>query len=312
MNPQEEQERYRYLQLKQKMGSPQQDQKKPSLGSQISGWSKMPEKMAGATMDVMKGQIQNPVGKGAMNLLSKTIPPTFSRLNLGLMGGLEGAQALSRVPKVAEMGRGLAGQLESAAGSPKGTLEHGFESMKNFFGKGKSAAGPMYKEAGSVKGGLLGGMYKPEEIVDTVNAALKEGKPIHPSEALKYRKAIDILSKSGKYVKDELFEMRNTADEVVKQSEKYRMADPIYKRGMLNEALRGVLPKNKYGTTSAFKTAIMAGVPGMGALLSPAVQGAGATALGGLLRMNPAVIALLNSLLSQGSSQTSQQPPNTP
>jgi hypothetical protein len=248
----------------------------------------------------------------AMKTLSKTVPTSFTPENLATMGAIEGAGAV--LPKLAPFAKGLAGQLESAAGSPKGTLEHGFESAKNIFGPGKSQAGPLYKEAGQVKGGLLGGMYKPEEIVDTVNAALKKGDPIHPSEALRYRKMIDVLSKSGRYDKDALFDMRRTADEVVKQSQKYAEADPKFKTGMMNEALRGVLPKNKYGTTSAFKTGIMAAVPGAGAALSPIVQGVGATAAGagtrGLqqLAKNPEIMPILLNILKQlrGQSATPQ------
>lgn len=278
--------------------------------------SKMMEAMMGADADKLAVEPNGHMARDiAMNIpsialktLSKTVPTTYTPASLATMGGMEGASAV--LPKLAPFAKGLAGQLESAAGSPAGTLEHGFSDARNIFGPGKSAAGPAYQAAGKVKGGLLGGMYKPEEIVDTVNKAMKNGEPIHPSEALKYRKSLDILAKSGRYVKDEIFEMRNNADNIVKQNENYAMGDPAYKKGILNEALRGVLPKNKYGTTSAFKTGIMAAVPGAGAVLSPIVQGAGATAAGvgtrGIqqLAKNPQLIPIILNLLKNSRNQS--------
>jgi hypothetical protein len=306
MTPQEEQERYRYLQLKAKASSGGGQPQTPSIGSQISGWSKMPEKMAGATLDVMKDQVSNPIGKGALNLLSKTLPPTYSRLNLGLMGALEGGQALSKLPQIKNAGSELAGQLESAAGSPKGTLKHGFESAKNFFGAGKKSAGPAYESARPLSvHPELQDVFETKQMLEKSMELARRGE-LSPYEAFNARKSLDKLFGKSGYSEDVLTQMRKTFDSLAKSDSRIARGDATFAQGLKNESLRGILPKNKYGSTSAFKTGIMAAVPGIGTLLSPIVQGAGATGLGALSRMNPATIALLNSLMQQGSQGTSQ------
>lgn len=302
----------------------QQPKQKPGLFSKGLAYARLPSQALGAIMGEsankmavepngnMARDIAMNIPSIAMKTLSKTVPTTYTPENLATMGAVEGAGAV--IPKMAPFAKGLAGQLESAAGSPAGTLEHGFESAKNIFGPGREAAKPGYQAAGKVKGGLLGGMYKPEEIVDTVSSALKRGDPIHPSEALKYRKALDVLSKSGRYIKDELFEMRTQADKIVKQNEKYAMADPQYKTGLLNESLRAPFPKNKNGSTAFLKSAVGIAAPVVAPLFSPAIQGAGATAAGSLARglqkiaQDPEIVAVLSNVLKQlrGQSATPQ------
>ncbi len=279
-------------------------QKEPSLMNKISGWSKMPEKMAGATLDVMKEQVPTKFGKAAVNVLSKTMPPTYSRLNLAMMGGLEGLSALSSLAKVRGAGSELAGQLESAAGSPKGTLKQGYESASNFFGAGRKAASPTYESARPfTTHPELENVFENKQMIEKSMELAKRGE-LSPFEAFNARKAVGKLFGKSGYSDDVLNKMSNTFDEIAKTDPRIAKGDVQFAGGLKNEALRGLLPKNKYGTTSAFKTGIMAGVPGVGWALSPIVQGAGATGLGALTRMNPAIAAIISSLLANSRNQS--------
>jgi hypothetical protein len=289
---------------------------KQSFGKKAMGFARIPSEMLGATLDVAKGQIPTRFGKGAMNVLSKTMPPTFTPLGLGSMVGAEAMGPLMKAASPAV--RGFGEQLESLVGSPKGTLARGFQSAKNIFGPGKQAAKPFYGRAMEAmpKGtSVFEGMYKPEQIVDKAREILSGGGKLEPSEGLTYRKAVDALARSGRYVKDEIFKMRDEADAIAKGSRLIRKGDQIYQAGIRNQALRRPFPLTSTGKTATVKTGMMF-VPGIGQalapLFSPAIQGAAATGLGAGTRLasNPGLVALLNSLISQGLQRRSQLPEN--
>lgn len=286
---------------------------KQGFGAQVWGALQKPEQMSRQGLQQIAQMI--PEGKVtgdlpmdllrgtpriAANTMAEAAPGFVSRGSLLGMGALGGLKGLSAIPQVRGAASELAGQLESAAGSPKGTLEHGFESAKNMFGPGKKAASPIYESARPwTVHPELQDVFENKQMIEKSMELAKQGK-LSPFEAFTARKAVGkLMGKSG-YSDDVLTQMRNTFDAIAKTDSKIAQGDVQFATGLKNQSLRGILPKNKYGTTSAFKTGIMAAVPGVGTALSPIVQGAGATGLGALTRMPPEIAALISSLMQQG------------
>jgi hypothetical protein len=245
-------------------------------------------------MDLLRGS-----PRIAANTLAEAAPGFISRGAIMGSGALAGLKGLSFLPKVRAAAGELAGQFESAAGSPKGTLARGFESAKNFFGPGRKSASPLYESARPFTvHPELQDVFENKQMIEKSMELAKKGQ-LSPFEAFNARRGIDkLMGKSG-YSEDMLHQMRQMFDEIVKTDPKLAAGDVQYAGGMKNEALRGFLPKNKYGTTSAFKTGIMAGVPGAAAVLSPIVQGAVATALGAGVRARPTIAAIIAKLLEK-------------
>ena len=221
--------------------------------------------------------------RAGMEALSEVAPSFVSKGAILTAGALKGAKLAAPVIKAA--GRGLAGQLESASGiSPKGSLNAAYNDATQIFSKGKKSASPLYEAAKSEipeGSSLFSKMYKPEQILDKAIEYQSSGGKLEAAEALTVRKAIDkLLGKKG-YIQDELLKLRGQFDEIAKSSENIRLADPTYLRGARGEALRNILPQNKLGGASPFKA--MLATMTKGALLpivSPVMQGAGATAAG--------------------------------
>lgn len=214
----------------------------------------------------------------------------------------------------------VAGGLEDWAGiKPSGSLMGALRDPSLIFSKGTKSAKPFYKAAEKEipKGSsIFSGMYKPEQIVDKARETLDKGGKLEPSEALTYRKAVDILSKSGRYVKDELFSMRQEADQIAKQSENIAQADPLHKRGMMASSLRSLAPKNVGGRFSPFKVGEALALAHMGPLgkvatvmFSPLALGLGATALGaaGRVASNPSASITAQQLLNFLRNSNTQQ-----
>jgi hypothetical protein len=241
------------------------------------------------------------------SVLSKVAPGFINRASLVGMGLTSGLQGIAAIPKVQEAASEIGGQLESAAGSPKGTLKQGFESVKNFFGPGRKAASPVYESARPfTEHPELKNILDNKEYIDKARQLAEEGK-LAPFEAFKARQGTDSLVGKKSIVQDAVHQLRDVFDPIAKSDSRIAQGDEMFQKGLRNEALRGLLPKNKYGTTSAFKTGIMAAVPGMGWALSPIVQGAGATGLGALVRMNPAIGGVISRLLAEMRQRETQQ-----
>lgn len=210
----------------------------------------------------------------------------------------EGMKAL------APIGKSIAGGLEDWSGiRPQGSLTAEFKDPSLIFARGTEAAKPLY-EAGKAEAvplsksletakeeakglGAFKGMYKPEQIVDKAQEVIGKGGKLGPADALTYRKAIDILAKSGRYVKDELFAMRQEADAMVKESETMSDADRLHLRGKMAQGLRSLFPKNVGGRASPFKVGEALAISQLGPMgkaaslmFSPAILGAGSGALG--------------------------------
>lgn len=328
MSEQEDLERYRYLQLKQKMASGQASdvQSQPSelkglasrawdaleVPSQMSseGLTKLasyvpkPEPTGNIPMDVIKG-----TPRIAADTLAEAAPGFISRGAL-LTGAASKALPLAG-KALAPVGRWGAGVLEDWAGIKPGAVTAAAKDPTLIFAKGKAAAGPSYNAAKAELEGasLFKDMYKPEEIIDTAKAYLAKGGKLEPAEALTYRKALDVAGRSRNVVKDGLVDMRSNADAMAKESENISEGDRVFKRGVQAESLRGLFPRNVGGRASPFKVAeggFLAktlGLPGVVAAgaMSPLAIGSAAT-IGGItsrLASNPELATAVQQFIQQ-------------
>lgn len=247
----------------------------------------------------MAGDIARGTPRIMANTLAKAAPGFVSRGSLVGMGALGGLKGLAAIPEMRSAASEVGGQLESAAGSPKGTLQQGFDSANNFFGAGKKSAQPLYEAARPfTTHPELADVFENKQMIEKSMELAKKGD-LSPFEALNARKGIDKLMGKAGYSEDTLLKMRRVFDEIAKSDSNIEAGDVQYQHGLKNESLRSILPKNKYGSTSAFKTGIMAAVPGVGLALSPAVQGTLATALGAAVRANPEIASLISQLLTK-------------
>lgn len=256
-----------------------------------------PEPTGDLPMDILKG-----TPRIAANTIAQAAPWFIDRTSLLLAGGAKALQALR--PVGSAVGGGVAAQLESATGANAGSLGRAWNDPSLIFSRGRKAASPLY-EAGKAEAegaSIFKGMFDAREIVDKGQKYLNMGGKLEPAEALVYRKSIDAVSRSRGVVKDALVEMRGVADQAVKASENMSSADKLFQRGLDAESLRKILPQNKYGGVSAFKTGIMSVLgPSWAGLLSPAVHGVTATAGGAISRIatNPSAAVTSRALITQ-------------
>lgn len=320
----------------------QEKPQKPGIGKRIWEGLNIPEKLSKQGL----GQIAQaiPQGKVTGNLpmdilrgtpkisaetFAKTAPPFVSRASLLTMGAAPMIGAA--VKGAAPIGESIASGLEDWTGmKPSGSLAEAFKkpffqfmtrgpkAAKSFYQAGEQELPAMVKEAAGMN--PFKGMYKPEQIVDKAREILDSGEKLEPSEALTYRKAVDGLMKSGRYVKDELISMRNEANELVKESENFSKADVLHRKGMMAQALRALGPKNVGGRFSPFKVGEALALSHMGPLgkvagaaFSPAVLGAGASTLGAASQIasNPraavTVLQLLRNMRNRPDENTIPQ-----
>lgn len=259
-----------------------------------------PEPTGNLPLDLLKG-----TPRIAAETMAEAAPGFVNRASIVTAGASKLLQAAR--PLGSLIGRGIAGEAESATNAVPGSLARAWNDPTLIFAKGKSAAGPAY-EAGKAEleqgANLFKDMYKPDEIIQKGQEYIANGGKLEPAEALIYRKAIDIAARSRNVVKDGLFGMRQTADEMAKESDNISQGDALFKRGLDAESLRRVVPQNKYGGSSAFKMAMMGFLtkalgPVGTALLSPVVHGTVATAGGAASKVatNPGAAVALRNLL---------------
>lgn len=276
----------------------------------LAGMVPKPEPTGNLPLDIIKG-----TPRIAADTMAEAAPGFVSRLSLLTAGGAKVAGEMAPLAKTVLRSIGTQGEeLSGIAPKAAGALEGAYKDPTLIFSKGKKAAGQFYEaakdeanaakdtyKATSMNGGgvvnmekapsVLANLYKPEQILDTANEFVKGGGKLDPAEALKVRKALDILLKSKQAVPDELYRMREEYDALAKASDNISSGDAAYQRGMKADALRNAFPQNKYGGASAFKLGIMTalenmGLPGKAALLaiSPAAQGMAATGAGVMAR----------------------------
>lgn len=260
------------------------------------------------------GNLPADIARGTPRILANTMaqaaPGFVSRGALVTAGAAPVLGALGKA--AAPLGKSIASGLEDWAGiKPTGTLAEAAKDPTLLFAKGKDAAGKFY-EAGKSElpkgASVFQGMYKPEQIVDKAREILDKGGKLEPSEGLVYRKAIDSLMKSGRYVKDELMSMRDEADAIAKSSENIATGDVTALRGMRANAMRSLFPKNVGGRASPFKVGEAMALSHFGpagkaasVLFSPLALGSGVTAGGvaGRLASNPRSAVAIQQLLRQ-------------
>lgn len=246
----------------------------------------------------------------AADTMAEAAPGFVSRGAMLTAGAMRVLNAVRPLASIARQGVFRQGEeLSGIAPKTEGALNAAYKDPSLILSKGKGAAGKFYEAAKdeaeaardtfratrvSAKGktvtmekfkDILSGKYKPDQILDIANDFVAGGGQLDPTEALKVRKAIDVLLKSKSSVPDELYKMRNFYDGIAKGSAEIGTGDLLYQRGRNAEALRNIFPQNKYGGASAFKLALMAATQKLGGkaatlLFSPAAYGAGATALG--------------------------------
>lgn len=235
--------------------------------------------------DILRG-----TPKIAADTLAQVAPSFVSKASLLTAGAGAGIKALGSIPAVSGMasklGQTAASQLESSSGAAEGTLKTIAKDPSLYLAKGRDAASKLY-EAGKAEmdkgASIFAGKYDPKDIIDTGKDFLGKGGQMEPAEALIYRKAIDKALKSGKFVKDELFTLRDEANTIAKQSTNIAAADPLHARAVQAESARSFLPKTTTGRTAQLRTGLLT-LPATWPLFSPAVQSGMAAAGGGLVR----------------------------
>lgn len=211
--------------------------------------------------------------------------------------------------KVAAMGiRKMAPMLEAGSGLQKGTLAaatHDASIIKDFGAKAKAQA--LYEEA--KKGATTFGK-KSAKLVGDAFHNINQGAMLTAPDAFKTRKVVRqmLKSKSAPYPTDDLIELeQNLTDMVFRSTNK---ADALYKRAIQGEQMRNISRLNKNGTTGPMSAAVIAKIPALAPLISPAVQGVAASAAGAAGRMAPSTIAkaaTMPEIISQGFTRLSDR-----
>lgn len=249
--------------------------------NQMASFVPKPEPTGNQFMDIAKG-----TPRIAADTMAEAAPGFVSPLALLTEGAMPVLRGAGKVAEV--VGPGIGRQLESLSGMKPGLLGKAFKDPSLIFAKIPEEARAAYRAAQPV-------LRQSKMITETANPmalaqkALKaaEAGTLLPEEAMEGRKVIDQLWGTKRVTKAWADAARARLDKVAKSSESIAQADRGFARGMDAAGLRQILPQNKYGGTSAFKTAIMAGANAMGtpgkiamAAMSPVAMGAGATALG--------------------------------
>lgn len=180
------------------------------------------------------------------------------------------------LPKVAPM-------LEAGSGLQKGTLVAAFKDPKMIadFG-GKLKASQLYNE-------LKAGASVPNHLKTNAKVAsdaiakMSKGDHLTAPDAFKARKAVRALMKSKQYPMDDLLKAEEGLEAMVFRSA--NKADQMYVRAIRGEQMRNVSRLNKNGTTGPISAGIMAKIPFLAPLISPAVQGGAASLAGAAAQM---------------------------
>lgn len=272
----------------------------------------------------MAGDLARGTPRILANTLAQAAPGFVSRGAMLTAGAMPLAKAAGAAMEA--LGPGIGSQLESLSGMKPGLLGKAFKDPSLIFSKIPKEAREAYQASSQFAQKTspeVAQTARPLQLVQKLLSKAKSGI-IGQDEALAGRKAIDQLWESRTITEDFKNMARRTFDSIVKTDPELKEADAAFSRGKQAAGLRQLLPQNKYGGTSAFKTAIMAGMNAMGlagqlgmAAMSPAAMGTGATALGAAskplsaLANNPrlavAVQQLIRSLLQKNQSPPQEQ-----
>jgi len=251
------------------------------------------------------------------------LSPSEMQKNLGIDVLTAGIGAAAK-PVLSPVGKLIADTMESASGleyKTPGVLKAIYKDPKLLFAKSKKAVDQMFKAAkgtSSATNELTQELFKTEEIIARARELLNKGQ-LSAAEAHTARKAVDRLFGKPGYEKEALIKFRAMFDDVVKANKLYASADKAYSRAVKADAVRKLLPVNKGGGTSIFKSTVgtaLAAIPGgkvfAPLLLSPIVQGSVA-ALAGLPGKSPyskqvgsVALNILRKKLSEQRNKTQQ------
>lgn len=264
MSDQNEQERYRYLQLKMRINKPQQTQPL-SMGQKIWGGLEKPEQISRRGLNGIAEMLPNSVTGNlprdlAVNAprigaesMAKVAPEFISRESILTAGA---SPLIGRALKsAAPIGKLIGAGLEDWTGiKPAGTLEEAFKGNVSAFSKSTKAAKAGYQEAMKelpYEQTIFKGIGKNKDIAEKAIQIIDSKGKLEPQEGLIARKALD---RSKKLYSDDAFNYYRTAfDKIAKSNSDIAASDPLHRRGMMAEALRSIGPKNVGGRISPFK-----------------------------------------------------------
>lgn len=265
----------------------------------------------------LNSMVQQPFNKAGTFIAEQLGKRQFPKTGAALGTAVQMAPdiALSIIPSPgpvrapSEMTKGFLNQLESSSGAMKDSLVEQFKDPTTMFAKGTGAVRPLYQQAAKelpYEQTLFKGLTKHGDIVDKAVETIEKGGKLEPQEALIARKSLDKVKKT--LSQDAFNYYRQTLDSVAKSSDEISKADPLFRRGLMGESLRKILPQNKYGGTSAFKTAIgKAGGAMMAPFLSPAVQSVGAGTAGVASRTDPRLVTSILQMLRRRRENPNSQ-----
>lgn len=270
---------------------------------------KLPEKLSRQgyqqLQDLIPSDVQTPTNipgfgmanaKQAIGVVKEIAPPFISPASIAM--GV-GAPALKMMAPLARGAGGLVAKgAEALSGlehKTPGILTDAAKSGKVLFGKGSQAAEPFYNAAGKVlphEGRIFNDVIEPKELVVKAMQFVKEGGKLEPYEAFTIRKAASGLLSKGKLVKDNVLPFIKKLDAIAKSDPNISAGDIAHASGIKSEAIRSLLPLNKTGGASTFKTMVGAALKGAATLgaMSPLVQGTIATGIGGTARLMAPII----------------------
>lgn len=223
--------------------------------------------------------------------VAEVAPSFISRGAMITGGALKGAGMVGRALKpILKAG---ASQVESLSGAVPGALTAAYKDSSLIGAPGKKAVQQLYQEGKESLGGgfrqTLKEIPDKKQFVDEAFKLAKKGE-LSPAEALEARKSLDSVKKSvaGPYFE----EVRGKLDKIAKVA--FEKGDAAYQRAVKAESLRNLIPQNKYGGASAFKTGIITLLEGLAeagglpkvvartaqAAMSPLAAGTVATAAG--------------------------------
>jgi len=261
-----------------------------------------------------KGPVEESL-RGAPRIAAETlaeVAPSFVSRGSLLAGGLiRGGQAAAPIAKA--VGKTIAKGAESISGLKhlsSGVLTEVAKDPSLLVGAGKETARTAFKgleETGKGVPKAFAKVTSKKKFVEMAHKLFRKGK-LNPQTAFAARKELDAIK--DQFPKRTFRLWRKNFDTLAKKITE--AADTGFQRAIRSEALRTLLPVGKTGEPAFFRMGLAGlggaglGVPGVGLLLSPALQGlvaastgVGAKALSGV---TPAAGAGLSGALQAAQS----------
>lgn len=248
----------------------------------------------------LTGNLATDVIRGTPQIAAETlaeVAPSFIDAIAIATGGAgmaakgAGMAAGKLLPKMAPM-------LEAGSGLGKGTLVAAFKDPKMIMGFGaKLKASALYneiKQGASVPAHLR---TNAKVVSDAMNKMAK-GYTLTAPDAFQARKAVNALMKSKQYPMDDLIQTKEGLEAMVFSSVK--QADQMYVKALRGESMHHISRLNKNGTSGPISAAIMAKMPFLAPFMSPAVQGASASAAGAVSQMPASSALKAGAMVSAG------------